>query len=221
MVPSETSPRPGRRPGPKPRLSREKIIGAAVELGIEQVSVQAVATALNAAPASLYRYVDSLDDLIGAALETVFRAAPLPSPALGWRRYLETEAATRFELLIRYAGLVPEHHTGLVGAATVRFERLVRDLTGLGLTLDEAVLAVDAVVDLIHDGATQTLRLRDPADPKRRSTAITDSLALYTPEVRGAVERIASAPREHLWRKLDVVLDGLAVRLGTRADATP
>jgi hypothetical protein len=79
VVSSEPSPsRPGRRPGPKPRLSRRKIIDAAVGLGIEQISVQAVAAALDAAPASLYRYVDSLDDVVGAALETVFSAAPLP-----------------------------------------------------------------------------------------------------------------------------------------------
>ncbi|PZG35435.1 hypothetical protein C1I98_27435 [Spongiactinospora gelatinilytica] len=38
------------------------------------------------------------------------------------------------------------------------------------------------------------------------------SLELYSPGVRAAVEEIAEAPREHLWRKLGIVLDGVAAR---------
>ncbi|MFF8960268.1 TetR/AcrR family transcriptional regulator [Streptomyces sp. NPDC014894] len=220
MALSEPSPRPGRRPGPKPRLSREKIIEAAIELGIEQISVQSVATALGVAPASLYRYVAGLDDLVGAALEAVFTAAPLPETDSGWRAYLETEAATRFDLLVRYAGLVPENSAGLAGAAVRRFEQLVRGLTSRGFTVDEAVLAADAVVDLIHDGAAQIAQLRDPDDPERLSARTAASFALYSADVRAAIDRIAAEPRAHLWRKLTVLLDGLAVGRGEPAGPT-
>ncbi|WP_143020504.1 hypothetical protein [Sinosporangium album] len=211
MQPDGSS-RPGLRPGPKPRLSRQKIINAAIDLGIEQVTVNAVAAVLNAAPGSLYRYIDSLDDLIVAAVETVFSATPLPPLDGGWRTYLETEAATRFDLLQRYAGLLPESGAGLAGAAGRRFEELVRGLVSLGFDLDEAVLAVDAVIDLIHDGASQIARLHDPRHPERLSAAMTESLARYSPDVRAAVERIIAAPKDHLWRKLAILLDGIAAR---------
>ncbi|MFI0419685.1 hypothetical protein [Spongiactinospora sp. 9N601] len=209
---SEASRRAGHRPGPKPRLSRAKIVQAAVDLGIEQVSIAAVAAALGAAPPSLYRYIDSLDDLVTAAVETVFAATPTPSPERGWRAYLEAEAATRLDLLTRYAGLVPEGSSGLAGIASRRFEQLVQGLMGLGFPVAEAVLAVDAVVDLVHDGAAQMARLRDPAEPSRLSAAMTASLELYSPGVRAAVVEIAEAPREHLRRKLGIVLDGVAAR---------
>ncbi|GAA2219315.1 hypothetical protein GCM10009850_120490 [Nonomuraea monospora] len=159
MLPESTR-RAVPRPGPEPRLSREKIVKAAVELGIEQVSIGAVA----AAPASLYCYIDSLDDLVAAAVETVLAATPLPSPERGWRAYLEEEAGIRLHLLTRYAGLVPEGAAGLAGVAGRRFEQLVQGLVGLGFPVEEAVLAV------------------------------------------------VGAPREHLARKLGLVLDGIAAR---------
>lgn len=184
-------------------------------LGIEQVSISAVATALNAAPASLYRYIDSLDDLLLAALEAVFAAAPMPSGDSGWRAYLEAEAATRFELLIRYAGLLPESAAGLERAALRRFEQVVHGLVPLGFTVDEAVLAVDAVLDLIHDGAAQIARLRTPGRDESAGRA------LHCAEVRAAFHRIEDAPQDHLRRKLAILLDGLTVRQSGHGSASP
>ncbi|MGW6454488.1 TetR/AcrR family transcriptional regulator [Streptomyces sp. NPDC055078] len=203
---------PGRRPGPKPRLSRERIVAAAVGLGIEQVSVNAVAAALDVSPASLYRYIAGLDDLLLAALESILATAPLPRSDKGWRAYLETEAATCFDLLTRYSGLLPESAADLEKAGLRRFEELVGDLVALGFTVDDAVLALDAVLDLVHDGAAQIVRLRSPG---RETPA-----APRSPEVRAAFRRIADAPQEHLWRKLTIVLDGLAVRRQARTTAS-
>ncbi|MEU0989996.1 hypothetical protein [Streptomyces sp. NPDC005953] len=205
MVP-KTNPVSRRRPGPKPRLSRERIVDAALGLGIEQVSINAVASALGAAPASLYRYIDSLDDLLLSALEKAFANAPLPGGEQGWRNYLETEARTRFELLTRYAGLLTDGATGLEMAAVRRFEQLVQGLVPLGFGIDDAVLAVDAVLDLIHDGAAQIAHLR------ARGHQEPDAQPFEAPEVRAAFRRVQDAPHEHLWRKLTIVLDGLAVR---------
>lgn len=56
-----------RTAGPKPQYSREKIVDVAVGLadadGIETVSVRSVASKLGTGPASLYRYVESYDQL--------------------------------------------------------------------------------------------------------------------------------------------------------------
>jgi hypothetical protein len=82
------------------------------------------------------------------------------------------------------------------------------------------VLAIDAVVDLIHDGAAQTALLYDPDHPDEFSPRTNASFSLYSPDVRATVERIAADPRGHLWRKLNVLLNGLAVARGDFPDTT-
>ena len=61
--------------GPKPAHSREKIARAAVELaderGLDAVSIRAVAQQIGAGAASLYRYVDSSDQLLDLMVDLV------------------------------------------------------------------------------------------------------------------------------------------------------
>ncbi|MGW3341924.1 hypothetical protein ACWDA3_01400 [Nonomuraea rubra] len=92
----------------------------------------------------------------------------------------------------------------------------MQGLAGFGFPVEEAVLAADAVVDLVHDGAAQIARLRDPGDPSRPSPSVAAALEHYSPGVRAAVERIIYAPGEHLARKLGLVLDGIAARRTAR-----
>lgn len=63
------------RTGPKPRHSQAKIVLAAIALadaqGMGAVSIRAVAAQIGAGAASLYRYVESLDELTGLMLERI------------------------------------------------------------------------------------------------------------------------------------------------------
>lgn len=210
-VPSPSSPerRVGNRPGPKPRLSRELLIATAVELGVERVTIGAVAEALGVAPGGLYRYIEGRDDLVAAALEAVFAAEPLPPGDSGWRAYLETEGWARWELLRRYAGLVRRYEGRLASVAMQRFEQLVRGLTAYGFSADDALLAVDSVIDLIHDAAEQTARLRDPDDPAGMSAEMREALQRYPADVGAALAAVIADPRAHTARKLALVLDGI------------
>ena len=108
----------GNRPGPKPRLSREAIIDAAIRAGIEHVTMQSVATALGSSAAGLYRYFDSRDELVVAALQHLLTSLPLPAAADGWRAFLQAEADSRWELLTRYAGLLHDNAASLESIAT-------------------------------------------------------------------------------------------------------
>ncbi|TCK21542.1 TetR/AcrR family transcriptional regulator [Pseudonocardia endophytica] len=204
--------RPGRRPGPKPRLSRELIVDAAVEMGVESVSIGAVATTLGVAPAGLYRYISGRDDLVAAGLERILGEAPLPPDDSDWRAFLETEAWTRWSLLLRYAGLVRRYEGRLVWVAARRMERLVRGLTARGFSLTDAMTAVDAVLDLIDDAADQAARLRDPDDPDRPSEPMRAVLDACAPDLRAVVEAIVDDPVRHVERKLALVLDGIGAR---------
>jgi AcrR family transcriptional regulator len=204
---------PANRPGPKPRLSRERVVAVAVELGVERVSIAAVAEALGVAQSGLYRYIDGRDDLVAAALEAVFADEPLPPGDRGWRTYLETEAWSRWTLLRRYPGLVRRYEGRLASVAMARFEQLVRGLMAFGLSAADALLAVDSVLDLIHDAAEQTARLRDPDDPARMSAEMQDALARYPADIGEALAEVLADPQAHTARKLAIVLDGIDVRV--------
>ena len=207
--------RPGRRPGPKPRLSRELIVDAAVEMGVESVSIGAVAATLGVAPAGLYRYIDGRDDLVAAGLERILGEAPLPPADSDWRAFLEAEAWTRWSLLRRFAGLVRRHQGRLVWVAARRVEQLVRGLVERDFALADAMTAVDAVLDLIHDAADQAARLHDPDDPDRSSQSMRAVLDAYSPDLRAAVAAMVADPVRHVERKLALILDGIGNRYAT------
>jgi AcrR family transcriptional regulator len=76
--------------GPKPALSLERVVAAAVEVaaaeGLAAVSMSRVAAALGASTMSLYRYVAAKDELLALMLDTAVGPPPdLPDPDDGWR----------------------------------------------------------------------------------------------------------------------------------------
>ncbi|MFD6953550.1 TetR family transcriptional regulator [Nocardiopsis sp. TSRI0078] len=82
------------RRGPKPRLSRDAVVAAAVALadaeGLEAVSMQGVAKELGFTTMSLYRYVESKEDLLVLMNDAAMDTAP-PGPCGGrdWRAGVE------------------------------------------------------------------------------------------------------------------------------------
>src|SRR5262249_36790479 len=80
--------------GPKPGLSLERIVAAAVQVadaeGLAAVSMSRVAAELGAAPMSLYRHVSAKDELLTLMLDAAYGpypAQPQPEagPETGWR----------------------------------------------------------------------------------------------------------------------------------------
>lgn len=208
--------RVGNRPGPKPRLTRDEIIEAAVEMGVDRLSIGAVAEHLGVAPGTLYRYVDGLEEIASAAVELVFTRTPLPDARDGWRMFLEDEAALAFELLLRYSGLVQDLGTDLGAVAGERLRRIVATLADAGFPPAAAVRVADAVLDIVADGAIRTRWVRgadgrpgDLSEPARAYVATLDE------PVRSEVLAIMTDPRSHVLDKVALVLDGVEHRRGT------
>ncbi len=82
------------RRGPRPAFDIGDIGAAAVALadseGISAVSMKSVAASLGYTPMSLYRYLDSKDDLVTVMLDVAIGPPPDDYPAQGWRRRLDT-----------------------------------------------------------------------------------------------------------------------------------
>jgi len=189
------------------------VIDAALECGVDRVTMQAVAERLSTTPSALYKYVRNLDELVIAALQELLRRAPLPDPAAGWRSFLQAEAALRWDVLTSNAGLALADVSRFESVTTPRLVAMVDVLAGCGFDTDDAVLAVDAVLDLVHDGAAQAIGLPRPGDTP--TAELQARLDACPPRVRSAIERIVADPRSHVERKLMLVLDGLERRLAT------
>jgi AcrR family transcriptional regulator len=93
--------------GPRPGLSADAIVEAAIRVadaaGLEAVSMARVAAELGRTTMSLYRYVDSKDEL----LQLMWNASALGAEELviegdGWRERLRTWALIQWEMLGRH-----------------------------------------------------------------------------------------------------------------------
>lgn len=81
---------------------RERVIRTAVTIadaeGLASVTMRRIATELDVATMSLYRYVRNKEELVALMAEFAFAQAPLPAPAGAWRERLELSARTQWEL---------------------------------------------------------------------------------------------------------------------------
>ncbi|AUX39925.1 TetR family transcriptional regulator [Sorangium cellulosum] len=167
--------RPSR--GPKPGLSLDRIVRAAIELadgeGFSALSMQRVAAALGFTTMSLYRYVPSKAELLDLMLDTVARELPLVDDVPGgWRAKLEASALADWALYHRHPWFL--HVTpvrpvmGPNGMAV--YDAELRAVSGIGLT-DREVLDVVHLVDGYVRGAA---RLSVDAAEAEQETGVTD-----------------------------------------------
>ncbi|MEM8766384.1 MAG: TetR/AcrR family transcriptional regulator C-terminal domain-containing protein [Pseudomonadota bacterium] len=77
------------RQGRPQLVDRDQIVSAAMELGLDTLSMHQLARHLGVAPATLYRYVASKEALIEACVDAFCERIRLPDPQLSWQSYLE------------------------------------------------------------------------------------------------------------------------------------
>lgn len=202
-----------RRPGPAPRLSREAVADAALDLGFDGLTLIAVGEHLGVSHAALYRHVRDRDDLVRAAAERLAERHPPPPPAGHWPETLVRGADAFWELLRSTPGFVDA--TLVTRAAreplAAHGTALTRALTAHGFAPDLAVLAADSVLDLARDAARTAARLAD-ADPAALRARMTTRWP--DPDDTAVRETIVGAllgdPADWFHRKLDVVVRGIA-----------
>ncbi|MFC4562219.1 TetR/AcrR family transcriptional regulator [Nocardiopsis mangrovi] len=219
----------GGEPGPRrPRLSRERIVAAAVGLldadGVDGVSMRRLAARLDAGTMSLYEYVASKEDLLDLALDAVMAELdPVPAGARDWRAALAAHLAQSRRVMRRHPWI-----TALVGTrpllgpnALSRSESVHAVLAGAGFTGAALAAAVGAVSSYVHGFVvTENMwraRMRDPAgegDLRRRTRAhLAERADLYPVLARHS--RVEDADFDAGFTEgLDIVLDGIEARLG-------
>ncbi|HEX6139498.1 MAG TPA: TetR/AcrR family transcriptional regulator C-terminal domain-containing protein [Candidatus Limnocylindria bacterium] len=92
--------------GSRLRLSRERVLQAAVALadehGLDAMSMRRLAQELGVEAMSLYHYFANKGELLGGMLDAVSAEMELPSPEGEWRSALRSAAISAHETLLRH-----------------------------------------------------------------------------------------------------------------------
>lgn len=218
--------------GPRPSLTLDRIVGAAVSLasaeGLDAVSMGRVAKELGVSTMSLYRYVSAKSELYVLMQEAATGAPPeLPPPGTDWREALAAWAWAMREVYHRHLWLlrVPVAGPPATPNMVAWWERALVALEGTGLD-DGAVLSVTLLVSgyvkneavLTADLAAVVAASDDPPEEVMARYART-LRRLADPEEYPAVTRVlhsgvldvADEPEDEFRFGLDRILDGVAV----------
>lgn len=205
------------------RLSREQIAGAALEVGLDKATVTALAEHLGVDHSSLYRHVRNRDAIVVLAAEMAISELDWRSPtSADWRVELIKLTDAIWELYQRHPGLA-EAFRGMeiMPQSGIRaFAEAVSRLQAHGFLLENAVLAIDTLVDLVGDcflgwhALGQTDRQQGTrmeamvAQWRREACALPD----HAEQIGGMITVMQGGARPWWERKRDLVLDGLQQR---------
>ncbi|MFC8566557.1 TetR/AcrR family transcriptional regulator [Streptomyces sp. NPDC057245] len=226
----------GRRPsrGPKPGLTLERIVEAAVEVadreGLGAVSMRRVATELGTGAMSLYRYVPGKGELIDLMLDRVQRPSEDPAD-LGdgdWRSALHALGHATLALYRRHTWLlgVNQSRPVLGPSALDGMEKVLARIRAMGLS-DPELVSVVVMIDGYVVGAARTQVYEQEAE---RGSGLTDAQFWAAQEpvlmeamnsgrypVLSSLAEDSFSPRfDHFEFGLQRILDGLEVLVAER-----
>lgn len=167
--------------GPKPGLSLERIVDAAVQVataeGLPAVSMGRVATELSAATMSLYRYVAAKDELLALMVDAAMGSSLDDEiPDGDWRAGLSAWARSYRDLLRRcpWVVRVPISTPPITPNQIAAFEVGLRTLRDTGLPAEAKVSVILLVSGFVRSDASLTA---DLAEAFEASGGATEQLA--------------------------------------------
>lgn len=157
-----TRERPSR--GPKPGMSLERIVEAAIEIadreGLSALSMQRVASHLGFTAMSLYRYVPGKAELLDVMLDTVVGEVELLEGVPGgWRAKLEGWARQEWALYHRHPWMlhIAQARPTLGPNGMAMYEYLLHAVSGTGLTEHEMLSVVHLVIGYVRGMARSSV----------------------------------------------------------------
>lgn len=224
------------RKGPKPVLSQQRIVEAAVRVadaeGLDAVSMGRVAAEAGTAPMSLYRHVRSKHELLDLMVDAAWGQPPEPpGPGATWRQGLAEwtwalrAAARRHRWLVR----IPLSSLPILPNQVAWFDLALGYMRGTGLpearkasvalllsgyVRNEAATEADIEAAVRASGQTvlewmsgYARMLRELADPERFP-----ALAVF---LQAGVFEVDDGPDDEFIFGLDRILDGVEALIGS------
>jgi AcrR family transcriptional regulator len=226
--------------GPKPGLSLERIVAAAVQVaaaeGLPAVSMSRVATELGTGPMSLYRYVAAKDELLALMVDAAYGSPPSESAAdQGWRAGLSGFAWAMRDKLREHPWAVQIPISGLPirPHEVAWFEHGLRCLHGTGLREDEKASVIMLISGYARNAASIDADIEAAVrasgqTPDQWMSSYARTLARLADPVRfpaistfiaaGVFER-ADPPDAEFSFGLERVLDGIGALISSRSAA--
>jgi AcrR family transcriptional regulator len=190
---SKASPRRASSPknGPGQRaswgsLSREQVIEAALDIvragNFETMTMRSLATELGVAPMSLYRHIQSKDDLLDEVAEVLLKQTwRPPTRARSWRTWISDAANDLRELLVAEPAVLYVYLRRPVVTPTAvdRMEAMIGELRKVGFGLSRARDAY-AAIHTYTVGFAALEASRANWRPAHYDDALANQLAGYT-----------------------------------------
>ncbi|WP_275003272.1 TetR/AcrR family transcriptional regulator C-terminal domain-containing protein [Promicromonospora iranensis] len=208
-------------------ITRELIVAAALELlddqGIDGLTVRALATRLGVRAPALYWHVrnkqELLDEMATEVMRRVTAAFAAVQPGTGWRDDLTAYARVlRSEYLLHRDGARVFSGTRITEPDVVRMkEPLFERWTASGWKPADADDAVDVVTAFVVGFVIEEQERRQAAetDPTRYSTTQRDAWLGEGASLVKEAGHLQDDGDQRFERHLDIVLEGLAARLGS------
>ncbi len=208
--------------GPRGRLSRDRVLRAAVALadtgGIESLSMRKLGGELGVEAMSLYNHVANKVDLLDGMIDAVFAEIDLPPEGTDWRTAMRRRAISVRAVLARHPwaiGLMESRTTP--GPATLRHhDAVIGTLRGAGFSIELAAHAYSALDSYLYGFALQepSLPFQSPEETAKVAQMI---MARFS---SGQYPHLTEMTVEHVLQPgydygdefefgLDLILDGL------------
>lgn len=208
------------KPARRPRLSRERIVAAAVALldggGLDGFSMRALARRLDAAPMSLYEYVTGRGDVLDLALDAVIGQIAVAPDDEPWRDALLGQLCRMREVMRRHRWMPTLMATRpLIGPnALARSERFYTALAQAGLSGPTVVAAVGALshyaTGFVAAENTWWSTVRTPADDRSVRAEVARHLAEHAPRLAEHAQVEIDDFDDQFTRGANLILDGVA-----------
>jgi AcrR family transcriptional regulator len=149
--------------GRPPRISRQTIAQAAHELGLDGLTLRAVAEHLDVSIAALYHHVSGKDDLMRLAAEYSAASVPIPQDTgQHWAVWLQEWASYNHDIFLARPALLAQYLEGAIPMETIaaNVDRILGVMVRQGFGVLEANAAYEEVTAIALGSAVMTTRER-------------------------------------------------------------
>jgi AcrR family transcriptional regulator len=214
----------------RPRLSRERILDAAIELadreGLGVVTMRRLGQHLGVEAMSLYKHVADKDDVVAGIGDRVAAEFVLPSRDVDWRTALRTSSIAAHEVLLRHpwAGPVLESLKVPSEARLAYLDAVIGVLRDAGFSMSDVAHAFGALDSHLYGFTMQITNWPfGPDEMAEAASAMAELLPAGRYPNLDAMAETAVADGSDLLDftfGLDLLLDGLERRLAAAAVET-
>lgn len=207
---------------PRAKLSKERIVDAAMELadrrGVEALTIRALAAELGSKPMTLYTHVDGKETLLDLMVERVFSEIDLPPESLEWREAIQARCRSARTVLVRHPWAVPllESRRSPGPSLLRHHEAMLATLERGGLPLPLMAHGYAILDSFVYGFAIEEANLPDLGGDGLSEAAADIAQAFMT----GEYPQLTRLAMEHVARPdysfgasfdvgLDMILDGL------------